>query len=290
MAINHDDNPAEPNPARANAPNEGAPDAASPTVKKKRDWKAWLVFAGGAGAILWGLLAAFGSGWGLWGWQSGFTGLLYSVILAVVTLLVAALIWWLHKRKSVHGNRPLHWIGVVLALVYVGYLGTLAMHARSVPAIHDISTDLADPPAFRSLSLREDNWDNIPGEDDEDMRGLNPQQRWRRIHQDEYGDIRTVRVDRPVKEVMAKAERLAEDRGWDIAALRVAEGRMEAVATTQMFGFKDDVVLRVKPTQDDKGSIVDMRSVSRVGQSDLGANAERVQDFLADLSGTVTAG
>ncbi len=275
------------------AQSEGAASAdtgAPPVVKKKRDWKAWLIFIGGAGSILWGLFGALGSGWGLWDWTSGFAGLLYSAILAGVTLLVAALIWWLHRRKGQHGNRPLHWFGVILALAYVGFLGMQGLKARSVPAIHDISTDLADPPAFKTLPLREDNWDQIPGEDDEDMRGLNPQQRWRRIHQDTYGDIRSVRVDQPVRQVMEKAQRLAEDRGWDIAAYREAEGRMEATATTALFGFKDDVVLRVRPTQDDKGSIVDMRSVSRVGVSDLGTNAERVTDFLADLSGTVTAG
>lgn len=263
---------------------------AQPAEKKKRDWKAWLIFIGGAGSILWGLFGALGSGWGLWDWTSGFAGLLYSAILAIVTLLIAALIWWLHRRKGQHGNRPLHWLGVLLALVYVGFLGMQGIKARSVPAIHDISTDLADPPAFKTLPLRKDNWDQIPGEDDADMRGLTPQQRWRRIHQDAYGDIRSVRVDQPVRQVMEKAQRLAEDRGWDIAAYREAEGRMEATATTALFGFKDDVVLRVRPTQDDKGSIVDMRSVSRVGVSDLGANAERVTDFLADLSGTVTAG
>lgn len=256
---------------------------------KSRDWKAWLILFGAVGAILWGLFAAVGAGWGLWGWESGFTGLFYSVILAGVLLLFAALIFWLNRRKGQHGNRPLHWFGVILALGYLGFMAVQAIQARSYPMIHDISTDLADPPAFKVLSLREDNWDDIPGEGDDEMAGLNPQQRWRRIHQQHYGEIRSVRVDQPVKAVMEKAERLAEDRDWDIEAFRVAEGRMEATATSALFRFKDDVVLRVRPTEDGKGSIVDMRSVSRVGISDIGVNAARVKDFLADLSGTVSA-
>jgi uncharacterized protein (DUF1499 family) len=65
--------------------------------------------------------------------------------------------------------------------------------------------------------------------------------------------------------------------------------RLEATDRSALFRFKDDIVLRVRPTDTGEGSIVDMRSVSRVGVSDLGVNAKRVRSFLADLSGTVTA-
>ena len=67
------------------------------------------------------------------------------------------------------------------------------------------------------------------------------------------------------------------------------EGRFEATETSAFFQFKDDVVLRVRPSETGERSIVDMRSVSRVGISDLGMNAKRVRAFLADLTGTVTA-
>jgi len=93
-----------------------------------------------------------------------------------------------------------------------------------------------------------------------------------------------------VNEVMVKAERLAKARGWDIAVYVPAQGRLEATETSALFRFKDDIVLRVRPTENGTGSIIDMRSVSRVGQSDLGVNAKRVKAFLADLSGTVTTG
>lgn len=265
-------------------PADGKPANGKTAKAKKRDWKSWIVFVGGVGAILWGFFAAVGSGLGLWDWTSGISGVIYSSILAAVTLVIALLFFWLNRRRGSHGNRPLHWLGVLAALLYLGWMGSLFLKAAGVPAIHDVSTDLADPPAFVALSLREDNWDAIPGEDDEEMSGLNPQQRWRKLHGDAYGDIRSVRVDRPVKQVMEKAERLVEDRDWEIAALRVAEGRLEATETSSLFGYKDDIVLRVRPTQDGKGSIVDMRSVSRVGQSDLGVNAKRIRDFLADMS------
>jgi uncharacterized protein (DUF1499 family) len=43
-------------------------------------------------------------------------------------------------------------------------------------------------------------------------------------------------------------------------------------------------VVRVRPDPSPKGgSIVDMRSISRVGGSDVGVNAERIREFLVDL-------
>ncbi|HEV2866129.1 MAG TPA: DUF1499 domain-containing protein, partial [Allosphingosinicella sp.] len=49
------------------------------------------------------------------------------------------------------------------------------------------------------------------------------------------------------------------------------------------FRFRDNVVVRVRPDSDGSGSVVDMRSISRVGVSDVGVNARRVRAFLADL-------
>ena len=107
--------------------------------------------------------------------------------------------------------------------------------------------------------------------------------------QSEGADEMRTRVAETERQRADINQRLAEARGWDILSALPEEGRFEATATRTLFGFEDDVVLRVKPTETGEGSIVDMRSVSRVGVSDLGANAERVRSFLADLSGTVTA-
>jgi hypothetical protein len=255
--------------------------------KPGRDWSALMVFAAGIGAVLWGIFAPLGAGWGLWGWEKGLTGLQWSFFLALGALLLGLLYLWRRKRKGEPRGTKL-WLGTLIGGTYVCWMLYILMGAISVPAIHDISTDLADPPQFAVLQERADNLDNIPGAEDSDMRGLNPKQRWVLLHQKEYGDIRSVRINQPVNEVMSKASRLAKSRGWDIAADLPAEGRLEATATSAMFQFKDDVALRVRPTEDRLGSIVDMRSVSRVGQSDLGVNAKRVRQFLADLSGTVT--
>jgi Protein of unknown function (DUF1499) len=262
--------------------------AAATVVKPARDWQAYMVLAGGIGAGLWGLFAPLGSGWGLWGWKSGLTGVQWSFFLAVGALLLGLLYIW-RGRRTGRTRRPLLWLGTLISAGYSVWMLSLVAGAASVPAIHDISTDLADPPQFAVLSLRADNLDNIPGADDSEMKGMSPVQRWTLLHQKEYGDIRSVRIDQPMNAVMAKAARLATERDWKIASNVPSEGRLEATATTALFRFKDDIVLRVRPTEDGRGSIADMRSVSRVGQSDLGVNAKRVRAFLADLSGTVTA-
>jgi hypothetical protein len=260
-----------------------------PVEKKKFDFQGNLVLAAGVGAFVWGLISALGTGWGFWEYTSGLKGVTWAFFLGIGAILFGFLFGWRARKSISPPPRTRRWAGMLVAIVYVGWVGTFLMAALTVPAIHDISTDLADPPAFQTLQLRADNLDNVPGADDDDMKGLTPQQRWVTVHQKGYGDIRSVRINEPVPMVIAKAERLAKARGWDIAAALPEEGRMEATETSAFFRFKDDVVLRVKPTDTGEGSVVDMRSVSRVGVSDLGMNAKRVRSFLADLTGTVTA-
>ena len=283
--MNEQDIPHETMNAQASSasPQPGEP------VLQKTDYWGYIVLAAGVGALFWGLVSAVGTGWGYWEYTSGLKGVAGAFLLGLGALLLGAVQGW-RVRKAVNPPpRARRWVGMVVALAYVAWVGTFLMAALTVPAIHDVSTDLADPPAFQTLALRADNLDNVPGADDKDMKGLTPLQRWAVVHQKAYGDIRSVRSNEPVPMVIAKAERLAKARGWDVAVSLPEEGRFEATETSAFFQFKDDVVLRVRPSETGEGSIVDMRSVSRVGVSDLGMNAKRVRAFLADLTGTVTA-
>ncbi len=255
----------------------------------RNDPKGWIVLILGAGAVLTFFGAALGGGLGLWGWQAGLAALPWTGLAALIALIVAIVGFILDRRKGRKTRWPLLGVGTVITVGFLAYLGSYAMTIASLPAIHDITTDLADPPQFSALPLRADNWDNIPGADDGEMRGMNPRQRWATLHQDAYPDIRSVRIDQPVAEVIEKAKRLAEDRGWEVANVDPASGHLEATATISLFRFKDDVVIRARAAENGNASIIDMRSVSRVGIHDLGANAKRVRQFLSDLSGTTTA-
>jgi uncharacterized protein (DUF1499 family) len=81
--------------------------------------------------------------------------------------------------------------------------------------------------------------------------------------------------------VISRAEKLAVARNWMISSK--AADRLEATATESAFKFMDDIVIVATPASDGKSTIINMRSVSRVGASDFGVNANRIRAFLAEL-------
>ncbi|VAV87287.1 hypothetical protein MNBD_ALPHA04-376 [hydrothermal vent metagenome] len=251
--------------------------------------KGWIVLTIAIAAVITFFGAAAGAGIGLWGWQAGLGALPWTGLAAIIAVIIGIIGIVLDRRKGRKTRWPILGLGMLISVIFLGYMAGYLITARTLPAIHDITTDLADPPQFTALKLRADNWDNIPGADDDEMRGMNPRQRWAVLHQDAYSDVRSVRIDQPVAEVIEKAKRLTKDRGWKIASVDPAAGHLEATATISLFRFKDDVVIRARAAENGAASIIDMRSVSRVGRSDLGANAKRIRQFLSDLSGTTTA-
>ena len=190
--------------ASVSEPSAPVPDPSTPVpAAKKRDIQGTLILMAGIGALVWGLVSALGTGWGFWDYTSGLKGVTWAFFLALGAILLGALFGWRAKKAIIPPPRKRRWAGMLAGLVYAGWVGTFLMAALTVPAIHDISTDLADPPAFRTLALRTDNLDAVPGMDDADMKGMSPQQRWVVIHQKKYGDIRSVRINEPVPSVIA---------------------------------------------------------------------------------------
>ena len=153
----------------------------------------------------------------------------------------------------------------------------------SVPPIHDISTDTSDPPEFVDvLPLREA--DNAPNTVEYlveyETRGsvLNVPE----VQKEGYPDIQPVELlGLSFYEAFDLALTAAERQGWTIVAAEKEEGRIEAWDKTTFMGFVDDVVIRITP--DGIGSIVDVRSVSRMGGSDVGKNAQRIRTYVRTL-------
>lgn len=162
-------------------------------------------------------------------------------------------------------------LGVLLALPLVAFLVSRPMAAEGVPAIHDITTDLDNPPAFVTLPLRKDN-----------RAGLASEAEYRALHTKAYGDLKPLMLGRPVAEVTEQAAAVAKDLGWAIVTVDPAKGVVEATDAVSYIRFYDDIIIRV--TAVEGGSRVDVRSVSRVGVSDMGVNAKRIRTFLAALS------
>lgn len=145
--------------------------------------------------------------------------------------------------------------------------------ARSVPRIHDITTDTESPPEFVAvLPLRADAPN--PAEYDTAVAAL---------QQEGYPDLGPAVLDLPPDQAFDRALEAARAMGWEIVAADETDGRVEATATTFWYGFKDDVVVRIAPS--DGGARVDVRSVSRVGRSDVGTNAKRIRAYLRRLTG-----
>jgi uncharacterized protein (DUF1499 family) len=178
------------------------------------------------------------------------------------------------RRPGQFRNYALGWFGVLVGAGTFMAVYTLYQQAHSTPPIHDITTDPANPPAFVTLLPERQKSPNGVAYDAEHNVPLQLQA---------YADLNRITVtDRDPKQVFAAALAVARDQGWHIAAADADAGRIEATTTSFWWGFKDDVAVRVARTSE--GNVrVDIRSASRVGEGDLGANAERVRKYLAAL-------
>jgi uncharacterized protein (DUF1499 family) len=242
----------------------------------KYGYAGWALLLAG-GAIVGALIAALGSASGMWPFGMGLKALRYLFFISL-----AGVVLGIYARFQRKGRHMMAAVAILLGLAFSGYLLSLYRTATMVPAIHDASTDLIDPPAFVTLPLRKDNLESIPDQGRPGWKAIPPIERWRALHGEAYPDLKPVRLAMPPDQAIKRAEALARDRGWVIASSDPQAGHLEATATTRFFRFKDDVIVRARP--DPAGSIVDVRSVSRVGRSDLGMNAKRVRKFTADLA------
>ena len=171
-------------------------------------------------------------------------------------------------------------LGFILGALAFGVPGNWYRIAKRVPMIHDITTDTENPPAFVSvLALRKD----APNSAIYGGPEIAAQQHAA------YPDIRPLVSDIPPVHAYERARTVAHQMCWKIVDDNPAEGRIEATATTRWFGFKDDVVIRIVPSAGN-GSRVDIRSVSRVGLSDVGTNTRRIRAFLKKFAEAPKAG
>ena len=218
-------------------------------------------------------LAGLGHRWSWWGVAASFSVLRASAFAAAgvaVLTLVGIGLAAVSRRWSALAIAV---VALAVALVVVWIPRNLQALARSVPSIHDISTDTDNPPAFVAIAERRRDAPNPAHYDGPEVAAQQKKA---------YPDLGPLTLPAPPARVLAAVEATARRLGWEIVAVVPAEGRLEATATTSWFAFKDDVVVRVTPAG--TGSRVDVRSKSRVGRSDLGANAKRIRAFFAGLS------
>lgn len=208
------------------------------------------------------------SRFGIWPFRIGFIALAVGVLSATLAATFSLLLLVWPKARAGQGVK---WALVALTGVAVATFPlTLARRARALPLIHDITTDTDNPPMFVDLLSQRAGAPN-----DVTYGGIDVAALQKRA----YPDIAPITSTLSVAESHAKALRALQTLGLKIAAEKAAEGRIEATATTFWFGFVDDVVIRIVP--EGTGSRIDIRSLSRVGRSDVGANAARVRALTA---------
>jgi uncharacterized protein (DUF1499 family) len=174
------------------------------------------------------------------------------------------------------GDRRRGFVASVLALV-IGVAAAWApttwlLRAREAPRINDVTTDTANPPPLVVTLQFRQNAPNPPAYGGESVANL---------QKAGYPDIQPIVLKVPPAEAFKKVDQVAMAMGWDVVARAPTEGRLEAIDTAKWFGFQDDIVVRIKANGG--GSRIDIRSKSRVGNSDLGANAQRIREFTQRL-------
>ncbi|MDJ0922680.1 MAG: DUF1499 domain-containing protein [Henriciella sp.] len=260
-------------------------------------------------AVLWFMVAALGTKWGFWPWQVGLgqmtIGLGPQIAMLAVALSVIAQIIALIKAPRV---QPfiIALAATLISAMCLFRLAGLGGQAAALPPIHDVQTDWADPIRYSSaiMQAREADGETNPVLDAPTVPDY-AEERWpgtagrlvselQEEAEAKEGGKDTVLpamqpfyFSQPPNEVAALAINLIDRRGWTLvtepgtASDLGTELQVEATAVSGWFGFKDDVAIRIRPVEG--ATRVDMRSTSRVGLSDLGANSKRVAGFMNEL-------
>lgn len=243
--------------------------------RPRAGWLTWVALVSALSGLV--LLAVAGPGYRA-GWFSLGTALqrmltwaAYAGIAALALGVTAAVV---NTRRGTSRRVALAGLAVAIGAVAVGIPWRWQQTAQSVPRIHDISTDTITPPTFvEAAALRREL--AVPNSLDYTEEVADQQRSG-------YPDLGPLFLGVPPAEAYTRALDLVRARGWEIVAADQTALRIEATDTTFWFGFKDDIAIRVT-AMPDGGSRVDLRSVSRVGRSDLGTNARRIREFLGDL-------
>jgi len=225
------------------------------------------------------MIAALGTKVGLWGWEFGFKKMVmnYGIKLMLLTLVVAIIAL---AFSVLIKPRSKSWIVALLALAVpvmgIGYGRKVKAKVAELPYIHDITTDTQDVPMFTDaiISARGEGSNSLKyvGKIDQRSKQLVS------VEQAAYEDVRTLILSQSPDMVHDKSVATLKNMGLKIVTNAKEDGIIEATYTSFWFGFKDDMIVRIKPGQGG-GSVVDARSISRVGGSDIGKNAARIVTF-----------
>lgn len=210
-------------------------------------------------------LSALGTRWGLFDFRIGLLLFMLATLTGLTAIVLSAL--YTRRQHSDKSRQALNY-AALLGLPALAFFAFNLFSGGSTPMIHNVTTDPSDPPEFIAA----------PAKRGAEANPLTYGGELAAIQQKAYPDLQTLTTELNSAEAFQLALATAKALDWEIYYQDAAAQQIEAVATTRWFGFKDDVVIRIRGTG--SGSEVDLRSVSRVGKGDLGANAKRIAAFL----------
>src|SRR5579863_478740 len=194
----------------------------------------------------------------------------FASLLATAAFVV---IWRTGRRGA-----GLAFAGLFIALLLFVYPAYLSYKAVSLPIINDVSTDLETPPTFLlSAKARLARGNVTPPDSSPETREAQKRA---------YPGVQPILVDMETSQAYQLALQVAKARGWRIVdaiapSVRESVGHIDAIDRSLIMGFADDIAIRIKPSGNQ--ARIDVRSVSRVGRHDFGANARRIRRFAADV-------
>lgn len=239
-------------------------------------------------APIWFLTAALGTKWSFWDWQFGLETLTYAwgqplLITALATGALSLALIGLHRilARDFHGVFSVAILAVLIGTTGLVWDRVLDQRRDGVIVVLDVTTDPTEPPHFssnfRARYGADLDWLDYAAKTDAEGRPL-----WE-VQAGAYPEIVPLRLADAPNRVFRRALLQAREAGWNIGTASERAGMFEAGTESFWFGFRDDMVIRVRP-DGEGGSIVDMRSISRDPVNDLGRNPQRVRDFLDALT------
>lgn len=215
------------------------------------------------------VLGSLGAKFGLLHYRIGLLLFALAAVLGIIVISVAA---FSTRRQSNEQSRKALSSASVIAAIPVLIMGFSVLSAGDAPMIHEVSTDLEQAPVFIAAVADEVERENQPSLSEE----------VKAAQRSAYPELKTILSELTPEQAYAQAKSTAESFNWEILAEHPGLGTIEAVDTSFWFGFKDDIAIRITPRE--QGSAIDLRSLSRVGKGDLGANAKRVTAFIEAFS------
>ena len=216
------------------------------------------------------------------GLQPSLIAVLVAVFGGVILAIFAGFFVFKSIRNRTVPDRNLCLVSLIISLLPLIIMAPQIVAAVSVPPIHDISTDTQTPPSFVETKLARIGAQNGVEYGD----AVWPAERLAAATLSAYPELRPINSSLERSKAVEKSREVLQAMGLEVISVDFEAGRLEALGTSFWFGFKDDIVVRVQEAPNANGVRIDIRSKSRVGQSDLGVNAKRVLVFIKRFTST----